>query len=187
MGSTPHPAILDASQTCLIAVDLQEKFRPAIAGFDSIAHGVGRLIDGCRLLDVPILATEHYPRGLGVTVEPVKTALPEGCIIEKTSFSCMGVDSFPQRLKATGAKQVVVCGVETHVCVNQTVHDLITMGFAVHVPVDLVGSRKTVDHETALRKMEMSGAVLTTLEMLLFEMLKGAGHPKFREIQKLVK
>jgi nicotinamidase-related amidase len=182
-----HSRTLDPGMSCLIVVDIQDKFRPAIMNFDVIAGGISRLVLGCRLLKVPVLATEQYPKGLGATVEQVKSVLPEGCVSEKTSFSCIRDDGFTDRLKATGAKQVIVCGVEAHVCVNQTVHDFLALGFAVHVPVDLVGSRKTIDYETALKKMEKSGAVLSTLEMVLFEMLGGAGNPKFREIQKLVK
>jgi len=180
-------ALRDA-KTCLVVIDIQEKFGPAVAGFDAVAAAAARLIAGCRMLAVPVIATEQYPRGLGPTVAQVREALGiDVPIIEKTSFSCAGAPGFTDRLNQSGANTVVVCGVETHVCVNQTVQDLLRSGFGVHVARDAVGSRTTIDHETALEKMRQAGAVITTVETCLFELVGDAKHPKFKDVQRLVK
>ena len=139
------------------------------------------------VLGLTVVATEQYPRGLGATVGPVKNALAGCDVIEKTAFSCTGAPGFSERIRLAGIRQVIVCGVETHVCVNQTVCALLIQEYEVFVAADAVGSRKSIDHETALRRMEQAGAVLTTVEMSLFEMMGDARHTKFKEIQSLIK
>jgi nicotinamidase-related amidase len=186
-GRMIHPRCLRAQKSCLVVVDIQEKFRPVIAGYDTIAGRASTLIRGCGLLGVPVVATEQYPQGLGPTVETVKNSLATCPVLEKTSFSCTGADGFTERVRDSGASDVIVCGIETHVCVNQTVHALLHEGFGVHVAVDAVGSRSAGDHETALKKMFLSGAVPATVEMCLFEMLGDAKDERFRQIQSLVK
>jgi len=186
--STRHPNVLRIESSCLVVVDVQERFRAVQAHFDDMVAGCVRLVRTFRALGAPVLVTEQYPRGLGHTVPELVEALGSGSPVdEKMVFSCCGSSEFVSRLEATGAKQVLVCGIETHVCVNQTVHDLLARGHAVHVAADAVESRKATDREVALRKMAGSGAVVTTTEMAAFELLNEATHPKFKEVQSLFK
>ena len=192
-------SVLDPARTALLVIDVQERFRASMKGFDPMVSGCVRLIRAARLLELPILLTEQYPQGLGHTVREILDALHaavpgaaappgrEARVAEKTAFSSLGAAGIPEELKASGARSVLACGIETHVCVNQTVHDLLARGYHAHVAMDAVESRHPVDREAALRKMERSGAVLTTCEMALFELLRDAKHPRFKEVQALVK
>lgn len=185
---TKRPSILlDSGDSALVVVDVQERFRNVQAGFEAMVAGVVRLVRAFRILELPVLVTEQYPRGLGHTVRELRELLGENEVATKTCFSSCGSEEFSTRLARLGRKQVLVCGIEAHVCVSQTVHDLLERGFSVHLAVDAVESRKAVDREAALRRMERSGAVLTTSEMACFELLRDAKHPKFKEIQALFK
>ena len=165
--------------------------------FEPMVKGCVKLVRAFRLLGLPILVTEQYPKGLGSTVHELKAVLegkgPAGDgstgapVLEKTAFSSYGCEGLPSKLEGTGARSVLVCGIETQVCVNQSVHDLLAAGYSVQVAVDAVQSRSALDREVALRKMEKSGAVLTTAEMAAFELLRDAKHPKFKEVQALFK
>lgn len=184
----PNSKILKQPDTALVVIDMQEAFRSAINEFALIASRISAAVRGFRLLGVPILVTEQYPGGLGRTAEEIALVLPDDiAIIEKTSFSCCGEEAFLQRLESTGARQIVVCGIETHVCVNQTVHDLLERGFETHILTDCVGSRFDHDRKAGLAKMRSSGAVDSSVELALFEMMRDARHEKFREIQHLIK
>jgi nicotinamidase-related amidase len=188
--SARHPSVLDPEATALLVVDVQERFRTAMAGFEPMAVECVKLVRAFRALELPILVTEQYPKGLGKTVPELLAVLGTGegaAIPEKTTFSSYGCQGLPEALRATGTKCVLVCGIETHVCVNQSVHDLLQAGYAVHVAADAVQSRDPLDHASALRKMERSGAVLTTVEMAAFELLRDARNPKFKEVQALFK
>ncbi len=182
-----HPRLLHPEATALIVVDVQERFRSAIAEFEAMAAGCVKLVRAFRFLDLPILVTEQYPKGLGHTAGELKEALGPTEIPEKTAFSSMGCSGVPERLQALGAQSLLVCGIETHVCVQQTVHDLLAAGYPVHVAVDAVQSRRASDREIALRRMESAGTILTTTEMAAFELLADARHPRFKEVQALFK
>jgi nicotinamidase-related amidase len=182
-----HPALLDPGATALLVVDVQERFRTVIPEFGSMAAACARLVKAFRLLGLPVLVTEQYPKGLGRTVPEVLEPLGEAAIPEKTAFSSFGCAGLPERLKATAARSILVCGIEAQVCVNQTVHDLLAAGYRVQVAVDAVQSRHAGDREVALRKMERSGAVLTVSEMAAFELMVDAKHPRFKEVQALFK
>lgn len=183
-----HPTILNRSRTALVVVDLQEAFRTVIPDFPLIAERTSIAVRGFQILNVPVIITEQYPKGLGKTIEEIHYSLPDDFeYIEKTAFSSCGASLFQERLKATGVTHVVLCGVETHVCVNQTAHDLLTEAFEVHILTDCVGSRFTQDKETALRKMQMNGIIPSTVEMALFELLRDAKHEQFKEVQALIK
>lgn len=183
-----HPTILNRTQTALVVVDLQEAFRSAIPDFPLIAERTSIAVRGFQILDIPIIITEQYPKGLGSTVEEIRYSLPDDFeFIEKTAFSSCGARPFQEKLKATGVTHVVICGVETHICVNQTAHDLLTEAFEVHILTDCVGSRFSTDKETALRKMRMNGVIPSTVEMALFELLRDAKHEQFKEVQALIK
>jgi nicotinamidase-related amidase len=171
----------------LAVVDVQEAFRPAVIDFDQVAQNVGILVQGARVLGVPVLVTEQYPKGLGRTVPEVSRHLDGIEPISKLCFSAAEADAFAERLSESGRDQVLVCGIESHVCVNQTADDLLRGGREVHVAGDAVSSRTGENRELGLRKMERAGAVITSVETALFELLGAAGTPEFKEIQKLVK
>ncbi len=184
----PHSKILDKNKTALVVVDFQEAFRSPINDFAQIAARISIAVRGFQILDAPVIITEQYPKGLGRTAEEILFSLPPDFeFIEKTAFSSCGANAFRERLRAVGAAQIVLCGLETHICVNQTAHDLLNENFEVHLLEDCVSSRFTRDKEIALRKMEMSGIVPSSVETALFEMMKDAKHAQFKEIQDLVK
>ena len=178
---------LARDRTALVVVDVQEAFRPAVAGFDDVARNIAILIQGATVLGVPILVTEQYPKGLGSTVPEVARHLGEVEPIEKICFSAADSEQFQHRLQQTGRDQVLLCGIESHVCVNQTADDLIRGGLEVQVAEDAVASRTADNRSLGLHKMERAGAVITSTETALFELLGAAGTPEFKEVQRLVK
>lgn len=183
-----HPGLLSRDGTGLIVVDVQEGFRPVIDGFDTMARNVGILAEGFGILGRPVLISEQYPKGLGHTVAEVEDRLPAFTDrVEKMRFSACGVDAFEQALTRARCTRWVVCGIETHVCVNQTVLDLIARGYDVHVAEDAVSSRTAANRRIGLDKMRAAGAHTTSAEMALFEMLEQAGGDEFKAISKLVR
>jgi nicotinamidase-related amidase len=174
-------ALLDRDRAALLVVDVQEGFRP-YAVFADVAESCRRLLAGARILGLPAIVSEQYPKGLGHTAPELGLAAGEETIIEKTVFSAARADGFDLR----GRAQAIVCGIETHVCVSQTVHDLLDEGVEVHVPADAVGSRHTLDYERGLQRLQRAGAVISTVESALFELLGRAGTPEFKEVQKLI-
>ncbi len=172
-------SLLKREQAVLVVVDVQEGFR-SYASFEAVAAACSKLVEGARILDVPRVVSEQYPKGLGHTAPEV--GLQDEPRIEKSVFSAARADGFD----LGGRKQAVVCGIETHVCVSQTVHDLLDIGIDVHVPADGVGSRHQLDYERGIERMERAGAVVTTVESVLFELLERAGTPEFKEVQKLI-
>ncbi len=138
----PHENTLDPTRTALAVIDVQESFRPHIADFAELAARVALVAHAARLLDVPVVVTEQYPKGLGHTAPEIAAVLPEGFEpVEKTAFSSCGAQAFVSRLEEAGARQVLLCGIEAHVCVNQTAHDLLALGLQVHLLTDCVSSR----------------------------------------------
>lgn len=183
-----HPNTLDKSQTVLVVVDLQEAFRSPIPDFAEIVEKTSIAVRGFSLLEIPIIVTEQYPKGLGHTAEEIQLSLPDNVeIIEKTAFSSCGAVSFSEKLKSLNAKQIVLAGIEAHICVNQTAHDLLNEDYQVHLLQDCVSSRTTHDKHTGIEKMRMSGVIPANVEMALFELMRDAKHEKFKEIQGLIK
>jgi nicotinamidase-related amidase len=183
-----HKNTLELVRSALAIIDMQEAFRASISQFTTLAERIALMVQGARLLGLPILVTEQYPKGLGHTAPEIAAVLPESVqIIEKTSFSSCGAQPFKSGLETASAKHVLVCGIEAHICVNQTVHDLLAEGFTVHLLTDCVSSRKLADRKAATRKMQMSGAILSSVEMALFELMRDAQHEQFRAIQRLIK
>jgi nicotinamidase-related amidase len=177
------PQKLDRERAALVVVDVQEAFRKALPTFGEVAHAAGVLVEGAAELGLPIVVTEQYPKGLGQTVPEVAEKLPEGVQpVEKVRFSAAEADGFG----LGGRDQAVVCGIETHVCVNQTVLDLLDKGVEVQVVSDAVGSRTEANRELGLHKMERAGATLTSVETALFELLGGSDAPEFKQVQALV-
>lgn len=183
-----HPKVLDKNKTALVVVDFQEAFRSPINDFAQIVSRTATAVRGFQILNLPIIITEQYPKGLGRTAEEVLFSMPPDFeFVEKTAFSSCGSPAFMEKLRATGASQVVLCGLEAHVCVNQTAHDLLEENYAVHLLTDCVSSRFTPDREIALKKMQASGVVPSSVEMVLFELMTDARHEQFKEIQNLIK
>ena len=174
---------LRRDRTALVVVDVQEAFRPAVLDFDRVAGETAKLIQGARALDLPVLVTEQYPKGLGATVPEIAEHLDGVDPIEKLCFSAAAADGFD----LGGRDQALVCGIEAHVCVSQTAHDLLERGVEVHVARDAVTSRTEENREVGLRKMERAGAIVTSVETALFELLGAAGSDEFKQVQRLVK
>ncbi|MFN8112461.1 MAG: isochorismatase family protein [Solirubrobacterales bacterium] len=176
-------ARLDPERAALVVVDVQEGFRKAIPDFDRIAAATATLVRGAEAMDVPIVVTEQYPKGLGATVPEVAEALPADVApLPKTVFSAASADGFGLE----GHEQAIVCGIETHVCVNQTVLELLDRGIEVHVVADAVGSRTAANRDLGLAKAERAGAWLSSVETALFELLGEAGTDRFKAVQRLV-
>jgi nicotinamidase-related amidase len=172
-------ALLQRDRAALVVVDVQEGFRP-YASFAGVAASCAKLLAGARILGLPAIVSEQYPKGLGHSAPEL--GLQDEPRIEKTVFSAARADGFDLH----GREQAVVCGIETHVCVSQTVHDLLARGVEVHVPADAVGSRHQIDYDRGLERLELAGAVVSTVEGSLFELLERAGTPEFKAVQKLI-
>jgi nicotinamidase-related amidase len=181
-GAGGSEGLLDRGRAALLVVDVQEAFRKAIAGFDELVANVAILIQGARTLGLPIVVTEQYPRGLGATVPELVAHLEGVPRLSKVAFSAARADGFSM----AGRDQALVCGIEAHVCVNQTVLDLLAEGVQVHLACDAVASRTAENRAVGLAKMERSGALPTSTEMSLFELLGRAGSDEFKTLQRLV-
>lgn len=179
------PILRPEDALCLV-VDMQEKLLPAIFEADQRTEAVVRMIAAAEVLQVPCLVTEQYPQGLGATVPAVRQALGSLQVIEKMRFSAC-VDVVVERLRNLGRAQVIVVGIEAHVCVQQSVLDLLRLGYTPYVCADAVGSRRPMDSAAALERMRQAGAVITTTESVIFELLGEAGTDAFKKILKIVK
>jgi nicotinamidase-related amidase len=177
--------MMSPEDTGLLVVDVQERLVPAISGHERVVWNIRRLIDGARILGLPVVATEQYPKGLGSTVPELADRL--GKIPSKLTFSCGGCPGLFDAFEGRGIHRLLVCGIEAHVCVQQTVLDLLAGAWQVYVAIDAVGSRFEIDYRTALGRMESAGATLTTTEAALFEWCQEAGTPQFQQISRLAK
>lgn len=181
----------------LVGIDFQERLMPAMKGNEELSAAVVKLVKGCRILGVPVIMTQQYTKGLGPTVVAIADALTEplgeetGAAefhpVEKTSFSAMGEPDFIDALEKLERRTVIIAGIEAHVCVQQTVIDLLEKGYTVFVANDCISSRSNTDKKYAQRRMGDAGAVGTTYESILFELLGGAKEPGFKQISALVK
>jgi isochorismate hydrolase len=184
-GMGRSPVLLDRARSALLVVDFQEKLLPSIRHRTRIEWNIGRLIDGARLLGVATEATEQYPQGLGPTASSLRERL--GTIPQKTMFSCRQCAEIFERWSDAGIDQVVLCGIEAHVCILQTALDLIAMGFDVYVAVDATGSRFELDEQVGLQRIALSGGTLATTESILFEWCETASAAEFKQISALVR
>jgi nicotinamidase-related amidase len=183
-----HPSLLDRKRAALVVIDMQEKFRPIMASFDEVAARIAVMVQGCKLLTVPILVTEQYPQGLGHTAPEIQAQLPDTTVpIEKLTFSGCGVPEFDLQLRERHIEQVMLVGIEAHICVSQTAHDLLQLGYQVHLIGEAIGARFSHNREVALAKMQRAGALLSSVEMALFELMKAADAAEFKAVQKLIK
>jgi nicotinamidase-related amidase len=175
---------MSPADTALLVIDVQEKLVPFIPDAQQLIRNIGFMIDAARILAVPVLATEQYPKGLGATVPELKSRLAE--IPDKTAFSSCAAAQIMDTLHRDARVKVVLAGMETHVCVLQTALDLLADGLRVYIAADAVSSRYRVDHDYALRRMEQAGVVLVTGETAVFEWTGGSSRPEFKDISKLV-
>ncbi len=183
-----HENMIDRASCAAFVVDIQEAFRPHIADFDNLVRSTTLLLSALRMLDVPVAYSEQYPKGLGSTIPEIGEILKGAPCFEKLEISsraAAGWEELPESI--TGARQIIIAGIEAHVCVSQTVHDLVAAGVQVHVPADAVASRDAWQKRIALKRLEAVGAVVTTVEMILFEILETAGTGDFKAVQKLIK
>ncbi len=170
-----------------LLIDVQDKLTPLIADHETVTNNIVKLIKGLKLLDVPLIANEQYPKGLGHTIAPIKEVLGDTSIFEKVTFSSCDDEPTLNALRAKDRPQVLIFGIETHVCVLQTAMDLLDQGFGVFVVADAVGSRDKANKCYALSRMTQAGAVMVSTEMILFELCRSAKNPVFKEISALVK
>jgi len=182
-----HPSLLDRRRAALAVIDMQEAFGKIIPDFDEMVERIALTVQACKLLKLPIVVTEQYPKGLGRTASAIAQSLPEGSSpIEKLSFSACGAQEFDSRLREHHVEQVILCGIEAHICVSQTAHDLLQNGYQVHLLSDAVSTRLARNRVLAIDRMAKAGAIISSIEMALFELCP-AGTPEFKQAQALVK
>lgn len=182
-----HPNLLRKNDTLLVIVDIQTKLLNVMFERERLILSCSKLIQAAKLLEIPIIITEQYPEGMGPTDPRIIELLQDTEVIAKMSFSCCAVEDFNQKIANFGKKQIVMIGIEAHICILQTVHDLLHQGYLVYVPYDAVSSRKEGDYKNALGRMRQAGAVIGSVESAIFELLERAGTPIFRQISKLIK
>jgi nicotinamidase-related amidase len=179
------PELMNREDSALLVVDAQVKLIELVPGKERIVWNIRRLLDAAAVLGVAIGATEQYPDRLSPTVPELKERI--GPAPDKLCFSACVCDEIFERWKNEGRFRVLICGIETHVCILQTALDLVAAGFEVYVAVDAVGARYAVDHETALKRMQSAGAILSTTETAMFEWCRTADDPEFKKISALAK
>src|SRR3989338_1242210 len=178
-----HLGIINKENTAFVLIDLQEKFVPVIYDIDCITKNIDVLVKASRILGLPLIATEQYPKGLGHTINKIEIDK----IIEKISFSCFDNNEFKNKLRNLKAKILVLFGIEAHVCVLKTALDGIKNNFEVHVVSDAISSRTLENKKIAIERMKQSGVFIASTEMILFQLVKEAGSNEFKEISRLIK
>ena len=176
---------IEKEKTQLLVIDFQEKLFPHMVNQGILGKKVVTLLEGMKALAVPFMATRQYPKGLGDTIEELGTYFSQ--YYDKMTFSCCGSQKLLGELQRTGRKNIIISGIEAHICVLQTVIDLKALGFTPIVVADAIGSRNSRDYEFALKRMEYEGVVLTTVESILFELCHTAGTEEFKMISQLIK
>jgi nicotinamidase-related amidase len=187
LKSQPGSRRIRRAQAGLIVVDIQERLLPAIFEKERLVANTVRLVHGAQILGVPLFATEQYRQGLGATVREVAGAIAGFAPLEKVAFSSCGAPGFVESLRAKSVADVIVCGMETHVCICQTGLDLLDAGFRVFIVADAASSRTPENHRLGLQRMRDAGAVIVSTEMILFELLERAGSGEFKQVLALVK
>ncbi len=182
-----HETILRREDTVVVVVDVQERLLPHMANSEETARNCRILIEGAKILGLPLLLTEEYPKGLGPTTPALLEALGATRQIEKLTFSCVGSEEFRQALNDLNRRQLVLCGIESHVCVTQTALDLLAGGAQVHIAADAVSSRRAEHRLLALERLRREGAIITIVESVLFELMEVAGTDEFKAIAKLIR
>jgi len=181
------PTILNADNTVLVLIDFQERLFPVMRDKEKLLRNVLKLIEGAKVLEIPVVLTEQYPKGLGATLPEIRELLPNIEPIEKVCFNCCDEGAFGRALDSLKRKQVLIAGIEAHICVYQTAMALFRSGYEVQVVGDCVSSRDPENQRVSLLKMGVAGVSQTTMEMALFELLKVAKGDKFKQISNIVK
>lgn len=174
---------IEKNTSVAVVIDYQERLVPAMAGHEELVKKASILLEGLKILEVPMIMTQQYTRGLGETVEDIRKAVGHSEYVEKIRFSAY--EDIKEQIE--GKKFVIVCGIEAHICVLQTVIDLADAGFIPVLVTDCITSRKEMDYQIALERAKSEGAILTTYEALLFELLQAAGTDTSKQIQRLIK
>jgi nicotinamidase-related amidase len=182
-----HPHVVDPQQVFLMVIDLQEAYREALYEWERTVSRSIVMIRAAKLLDIPVVSTEQYPQGLGSTAPEVSQALGDAPRFEKRSISALGAPGLSEHILSLARRQVIVVGIETHACINQTTHDLVDWGFTVHLPADALSSRRPLEHEHGYAKLLHSGAIGGSVEGIVLECLRSADHPQFKAVQALLK
>jgi nicotinamidase-related amidase len=170
-----------------LVIDIQERLVPVMEDNEQLVENCSKLIQGLQVLGLPLLVTQQYTKGLGETIDEIKSVIPDFQFIEKKDFSCFDEPVFAEKLALTGAKNVIICGIESHVCVLQTAIDLKEAGYTPVVVMDCVSSRSFDNIDLAAERFRYEGIMMSSLESVLFELTRSAGAPGFKEISKLVK
>ena len=179
--------LIRREQSLLLVVDIQEKLAPAILNADTVVANAAKLIQAAQYLNLPLLASEQYPKGLGRTVSPLRSLLPPTALFDKTHFSCLREPGVAERLRQTQRQQMIVCGMEAHVCVLQTALDLQAAGYTTMVVANAVASRQQENYLFGLARLRDAGVKIVTTEMVLFEWVGQAGTPEFKSLLALIK
>ena len=179
--------MINRDKTLFVVIDFQEKLMPVMHNKEVLEDKVCRLAEGMKVLGIPHIVTQQYTRGIGETIPSIAEAIGEFEPIDKTSFSCMRNEEFARQLREAGKRDIVVCGIEAHICVLQTVLELLDAGYNVYVAVDGMSSRAANDYLWAAERMETAGAIVTTYEAILYELLGDAKSEGFKEVSKIVK
>lgn len=182
-----HDQKLVKEGSVLVVVDVQDKLLHTIYEWREVLANTIKMVKFAQALNVPVLVTEQYPQGLGQTNQALMELISDKAILEKTVFSCFGSEGFVKKLDEVGAKTLVITGIETHICVNQTTLDALARGLSVHIIADAVGSRAAFNKELGLGKMRQAGAVISSAEMALYEWLVRSDTKEFKTILPLVK
>ena len=180
-------SLITKEDTLLIVIDFQEKLMPAMHDKEELEDRTVRLIKGTEALGIPKIVTQQYTRGIGNTIPSISEALGEFTPIDKTSFSCLGNEDFAEQLREYGRKNIVICGIEAHICVLQTALQLMEEGYRVYVAADCISSRNINDKLWGAERMERAGAVITTYEAVLYEILGDAKAEGFKAVSAIVK
>ncbi len=178
---------LTAQTAALICIDYQEKLLPKMVDSEKIRDKALVMVETAKALGLPIVATEQYPKGLGRTVPEIRDALENVEFIEKIDFNCFRNKTFPERLYRMGRENLLISGIEAHICVTQTVLEALNRGYKVYLIEDTISSRATEDREIAFKRMERAGAIPSSVEMLIYELLVKAGTPEFKAVLRLIK
>lgn len=179
--------MLSIQKCCLVVVDVQGKLAQLMYGRENLFKNIQILIRAAKILHIPIIWSQQHPKALGPTVPQIANLLTDNEPINKISFSCCGEEQFNSKLKALARQQVLLCGIETHVCIYQTAADLLRNGYNVNVIADAVSSRTRENKNIAIDRMQAAGANISGTEMVLFKLLRTAEHSQFKQIAKLVK
>ena len=179
--------MVERDDSLLLVVDVQQRLAPAISGRDEAVAAIEKLVKVARRLDVPVLATEQYPKGLGPTIEPIASLLPNDARVEKLHFNASRESTLQERLQRHGRRQILLCGMEAHICVAQTALGLRELGYEVFMIADAVGSRRQENRLAALDRLSAEGVRQVTSEMVLFEWLGRSDDPAFKDMLELIR